>query len=194
MESTNILGSIMNSYMSPEEEGMLYDTMVHAKGSWFSWISAVLGAFVVGLSGLVPLLIMPNNSTTHTAATVTSKNMHNELHRITQSKEVQTKKRKMSRKLSFNQESLQLFPNGNLSVEDRTLKRYLSFAVGGLLGDICLHLLPEIYNVKVDSAAEDQHNKGHHMQLGISILVGILSFLAIEKLFEFTQVLPSLIP
>ena len=68
-----------------------------------------------------------------------------------------------------------------------TLNRYLSFAVGGLLGDICLHLLPEIYSEIVDSTM--LHDDGRQLRLGLSILTGILSFLAIEKLFDMTQVI-----
>ena len=30
--------------------------------SWTTWTSAILGAFVVGLSGLVPLLLLPDTS------------------------------------------------------------------------------------------------------------------------------------
>ena len=76
----------------------------------------------------------------------------------------------------------------NMSQEnnEQTLNRYLSFAVGGLLGDICLHLLPEIYSDKVDSSII--YDEGRQLQLGLSILTGILSFLAIEKLFDITQV------
>ena len=69
---------------------------------------------------------------------------------------------------------------------EQTLNRYLSFAVGGLLGDICLHLLPEIYSDKVDSSII--YDEGRQLRLGLSILTGILSFLAIEKLFDITQV------
>ena len=48
--------------------------------------------------------------------------------------------------------------------------------VGSLLGDICLHLLPEVYS-----------SEGDKRLLGLVILAGILSFLSIEKIFEFTQ-------
>ena len=69
---------------------------------------------------------------------------------------------------------------------EQTLNRYLSFAVGGLLGDICLHLLPEIYSAKIDSSTI--YDERRQLRLGLSILTGILSFLAIEKLFDITQV------
>ena len=68
---------------------------------------------------------------------------------------------------------------------EQTLNRYLSFAVGGLLGDICLHLLPEIYSAKIDSSTI--YDERRQLRLGLSILTGILSFLAIEKLSDITQ-------
>ena len=61
-------------------------------------------------------------------------------------------------------------------VNKKSLNRHLSFAVGSLLGDICLHLLPEVYS------AEGADKR----LLGLVILAGILSFLSIEKIFEFT--------
>lgn len=59
------------------------------------------------------------------------------------------------------------------------LKLLLSFAVGGLLGDVFLHLLPEAW----------EHlraiNGGHkeHTRLGLWVITGMLSFLIIEKIF-----------
>ena len=69
------------------------------QNSWFPWTSAILGSLTVGLSGVVPLLVIPSNGK---------------------------------------------------STEDpdrakRNLNRQLSFAVGGLLGDVFLHLIPEAY-------------------------------------------------
>lgn len=53
------------------------------------------------------------------------------------------------------------------------LKLFLSFAVGGLLGDVFLHLLPEAWNHV--NTSED------FMWIGKWVLAGILSFLLIEK-------------
>ena len=63
-----------------------------------------------------------------------------------------------------------------LAQAEKSLNRHLSFAVGGLLGDICLHLLPEVYTGSSDKRL-----------LGLLILAGILSFLSIEKIFDFTN-------
>ena len=71
--------------------------------TWFHWTSAILGSFLVGLSGIIPLILLPQ-------------------------------------KISQNSDNN---PNSN-----RNLNRQLSFAVGGLLGDVFLHLVPEAYSAK----------------------------------------------
>jgi len=60
------------------------------------------------------------------------------------------------------------------------LKLLLSFAVGGLLGDVFLHLLPEAWS-HIHKVSDDVH-KGH-MNIGLWIMVGLFSFLVIEKIF-----------
>lgn len=60
------------------------------------------------------------------------------------------------------------------------LKLLLSFAVGGLLGDVFLHLLPEAW-AAVDKGG--QHDHFGHTKIGLWVLAGILSFLIIEKVF-----------
>ena len=49
----------------------------------------------------------------------------------------------------------------------------LSFAVGSLLGDVFLHLLPESYT---------------QASQGLWVLAGLLAFLIIEKVFEATDI------
>jgi len=56
------------------------------------------------------------------------------------------------------------------------LKLLLGFSVGGLLGDVFLHLLPEAYdNCKTGDAAEIR-------SIGINVLLGLMFCLFIEKL------------
>lgn len=59
------------------------------------------------------------------------------------------------------------------------LKLLLSFAVGGLLGDVFLHLLPEAW-AHIDKGG---HNHEGHTKLGLWVITGMLSFLIIEKIF-----------
>ncbi|WAR21160.1 S39AD-like protein, partial [Mya arenaria] len=59
------------------------------------------------------------------------------------------------------------------------LKLLLSYAVGGLLGDVFLHLLPEAWQ-HLDKGG---HDHDAHIRLGLWVIAGMLSFLIIEKMF-----------
>ena len=54
----------------------------------------------------------------------------------------------------------------------------LSFAVGGLLGDVFLHLLPEAWGA---------HDRDVGMSLGVWVIVGLLSFMLVEKIVKITE-------
>jgi len=56
------------------------------------------------------------------------------------------------------------------------LRCFLSFAVGSLLGDVFLHLLPEAWK----KCSEN----GSHTSNGLLVVFGVLSFSFIEKLFQ----------
>ncbi|XP_070541377.1 zinc transporter ZIP13-like [Ptychodera flava] len=58
------------------------------------------------------------------------------------------------------------------------LNLLLSFAVGGLLGDVFLHLLPEALT-HVDTENAESNN----VAVGLWVIIGILSFLILEKVF-----------
>ncbi|XP_078487999.1 zinc transporter ZIP13 [Ciona intestinalis] len=73
--------------------------------------------------------------------------------------------------------------NGGLNKKDGSvqLQRLLSFAVGGLLGDVFLHLLPESWE-------QLNNNSGSHTHWpavgnGLWVLIGLISFCLLEKLF-----------
>ncbi|XP_026472823.1 zinc transporter ZIP13 homolog isoform X2 [Ctenocephalides felis] len=99
------------------------------------WIFSVLGSILIGLSGVLPLLIIPLEGGEH-------------------------------------------FKSGG---GGKLLRVLLSFAVGGLLGDVFLHLLPEAW--------ENYSNKGDSgggspsMTCGCWVLAGLLLFTMVEKLF-----------
>ena len=57
-------------------------------------------------------------------------------------------------------------------------KGILSFSVGGLLGDVFLHLLPEAYGTSTEV---------HGLGIGLWVLAGLLSFLAVEKMMTLTE-------
>uniref|UniRef100_A0A1A9V3F4 Uncharacterized protein n=1 Tax=Glossina austeni TaxID=7395 RepID=A0A1A9V3F4_GLOAU len=101
------------------------------------WVFSLLGSMVIGLSGILPLAIIP-----------------------TDDKEKQGYKD----------------PG-----ESKFLKVLLSFAVGGLLGDVFLHLLPEAWEGDNQFTSE-----GHQPPLrsGLWVLSGILIFTVVEKVFS----------
>ena len=72
------------------------DVLTRLPVNWTQWAGAILGSLLVGLTGVLPLIIVPTKL-------------------------------------------------GAGSVSDENLKYLLGFAVGGLLGDVFLHLLPETY-------------------------------------------------
>lgn len=61
------------------------------------------------------------------------------------------------------------------------MKILLSFAVGGLLGDVFLHLLPEAWSHDLESSKDGEHPS---MRSGLWLLAGILIFTIVEKIFS----------
>lgn len=65
----------------------------------------------------------------------------------------------------------------------RTLKLLLSFAVGGLLGDVFLHLLPEAWG-RLQRGTESPVQA--HLTLGLWVLLGVFTFIILELVFSAT--------
>lgn len=61
---------------------------------------------------------------------------------------------------------------------NQTMQAVLSFAVGGLLGDVFLHLLPEAWG--------PQREGRHVCSVGVWVLVGLFVFMCVEKLARVT--------
>ncbi|KAJ3654735.1 hypothetical protein Zmor_013906 [Zophobas morio] len=103
---------------------------------YMPWLWAMIGSILVGLSGVLPLLVIPIDQT------------------------------------------------DNLKQGDSAnkLKTLLSFAVGGLLGDVFLHSLPEIW-------ANDVANNGGQptTTTGLLILSGLVVFVVAEKFFTVIE-------
>ncbi|CAL9701585.1 unnamed protein product [Knipowitschia caucasica] len=59
------------------------------------------------------------------------------------------------------------------------LKQLLSFAIGGLLGDVFLHLLPEAWALSGSSVSK----QNHYTSQGFWLIAGLLAFLLLEKMF-----------
>lgn len=94
---------------------------------YLSWLGAILGTVLVGLSGLLPMLIIPLDA---------GENLRSE--------------------------------QGS-----RRLRLLLSFAVGGLLGDVFLHLFPESYGA-ISKSGRNTHTG--YLMMGIWILGLYFSF------------------
>ncbi|XP_065371421.1 zinc transporter ZIP13 homolog [Calliphora vicina] len=124
---------------------MLYTHLVnqyvpeYIKGLEYTpWVFSLLGSVVIGLSGILPLLIIPTDE-------------------------------------KLNKQGYK-DPG-----ESKFLKVLLSFAVGGLLGDVFLHLLPEAW----EGDNEKSTSSGHpSLNSGLWVLSGILIFTIVEKIFS----------
>jgi len=103
---------------------------------WTQWAGAIVGACLVGLTGVLPLWVIPAKA-------------------------------------------LGTAPS---APADDNLKYLLAFAVGGLLGDVFLHLLPETYQHVIDSDEE-----GGLFRIGVATLTGVLAFLVLEKVLEMSN-------
>lgn len=78
--------------------------------------------------------------------------------------------------------------------KEHLLKLLLSFASGGLLGDAFLHLIPHAlapHSGKEShhghSHLEESEGHGHDMTVGLSVLMGILTFLLVEKMVRLLK-------
>ncbi|XP_072128226.1 zinc transporter ZIP13 [Mobula birostris] len=63
------------------------------------------------------------------------------------------------------------------------LKRLLSFAIGGLLGDVFLHLLPEAWAYTCNRNPDGGYSREQQRKLGFWVIVGLLTFFVLEKIF-----------
>lgn len=63
------------------------------------------------------------------------------------------------------------------------LKRLLSFAIGGLLGDVFLHLLPEAWAYTCNRNADGDHSREQQKKLGFWVIIGLFAFFILEKVF-----------
>uniref|UniRef100_H2Z2P0 Zinc transporter ZIP13 n=1 Tax=Ciona savignyi TaxID=51511 RepID=H2Z2P0_CIOSA len=73
--------------------------------------------------------------------------------------------------------------SSNTGTGSAQLQRLLSFAVGGLLGDVFLHLLPESWDQLKNSNQDGSHTHWPAVDNGLWVLIGLISFCLLEKLF-----------
>ena len=101
-----------------------------------------------------------------------------------------------------------ILPIDNSQERQPFLKILLSFASGGLLGDAFLHLIPHAlvphsHNLQAESDSHshshgdrhghhhshdhEHHGHGHDMSVGLCVLLGIVTFLVVEKLVRIIK-------
>ncbi|XP_021388965.2 zinc transporter ZIP13 [Lonchura striata] len=123
--------------------GSLCDKEAESWGHLFSserldaWICSLIGSFMVGLSGVFPLLVIP----LETGAALRSE------------------------------------------AGSHRLKQLLSFAIGGLLGNVFLHLLPEAWAYTCSATTGKGQSFQQQKLLGLWVIIGFLTFLVLEKIF-----------
>lgn len=79
-------------------------------------------------------------------------------------------------------------PSKTSNFEPKNMRFLLSFAVGSLLGDVFLHLLPEAFGHLQESVSKglvDAHTG--QMQIGLWILIGLLTFIIVEMIFSLEK-------
>uniref|UniRef100_A0A8B9SQM0 Zinc transporter ZIP13 n=1 Tax=Anas platyrhynchos TaxID=8839 RepID=A0A8B9SQM0_ANAPL len=70
-----------------------------------------------------------------------------------------------------------------LRSEGNRLKQLLSFAIGGLLGNVFLHLLPEAWAYTCSATTGEGQSFQQQKLLGLWVIIGFLTFLTLEKIF-----------
>ncbi|KAM6462711.1 zinc transporter ZIP13 isoform 1-T2 [Liasis olivaceus] len=67
------------------------------------------------------------------------------------------------------------------------MKQLLSFAVGGLLGNVFLHLLPEAWAYTCSATAGEGQSFQQQKLLGLWVIIGLLTFLSLQKMFPDSE-------
>lgn len=82
-----------------------------------------------------------------------------------------------------------LVPLDKSKEKEPLLKILLAFASGGLLGDAFLHLIPHALEPHGHGHSHEggDHDHSHDMSVGISVLLGIMTFLLVEKLVRLVK-------
>ncbi|XP_056382508.1 zinc transporter ZIP13 isoform X2 [Hyla sarda] len=66
----------------------------------------------------------------------------------------------------------------------KRLKQLLSFAIGGLLGDVFVHLLPEAWAYTCSATTGSSQSLQQQRLLGLWVIIGFFAFLILEKTFS----------
>ena len=134
-----------------------------------SWILAIVCSALVGLSGLLPVLFIPEHAIQNEIPEETYTNSNNKIN---------------NNYLYHHPRYIENLPHRKC-MKGR-LKLMLSFAVGSLLGDVFLHLLPEAYHKLYSNSTLAKNPKtfihSGHITIGFWSICGILTFVLIEMI------------
>ena len=153
-----------------------------------TWVFAIICSALVGLSGLLPVIFTPE---TAIRCSETEERLCNENESCkaccNQKGYKSTYPHKSCDNNNIHSDSTKEKPTSPKRIEGR-FKYMLCFAVGSLLGDVFLHLLPEAYAKLYTNSTfvEDSEVFIHtgHITIGIWCISGILAFVLIEMLYN----------
>ena len=187
-------GDEILSSMNEDESNspIAIEGIITSNSTVYTWIFAIVCSGLVGLSGLLPVIFTPEyairDEEIENTALTNNRSCHicdtkNKLHNSGSGTQSGNNNLDHSPKIHENT-SERKHINGKL-------KLMLSFAVGGLLGDVFLHLLPEAHHKLYLKAASSEdpvtvmHNG--HISIGIWIILGILTFILVEMIFNINK-------
>jgi len=81
-----------------------------------------------------------------------------------------------------------LFVFSLFDIGHKGLHILLAFAMGSLLGDAFLHLIPHAQSDDHHEHEDHDHHDHHHNGVGLDVLYGILAFLLVEKMLHMMKV------
>ena len=168
-------------------QGVLSEDTTIFSSTVCTWILALICSAMVGLSGLLPVFFTPDDA----IQTRESKNKHAKDDNECKACDSNTEKPNLTSNIKSNNNNVNHLPSESKSITNDKLKLMLSFAVGGLLGDVFLHLLPEAHHKLYLKASEMQdpvkYIQEGHITIGLWILFGILTFIFVEMIFSINK-------
>ena len=165
------------------------DSITTSTGTVYKWIFAIICSALVGLAGLLPVFFTPDQVIQVGASTNKADKTNAICETCASESNLQSSSSPKHNGNSNVKHRLEPPENGSSSsnINDK-LKFMLSFAVGGLLGDVFLHLLPEahynLYRNASNAPDPDTYIHNGHITIGLWILLGILTFVFVEMIFN----------
>jgi len=153
----------------------------------YTWVLALICSAMVGLSGLLPVFFTPDDAIQNQESKKISAPEDKQCKTCESNLEIPN----VTSTIESSNNNINPLPSESKSITNDKLKLMLSFAVGGLLGDVFLHLLPEAHHKLYLKASEMQdpvkYIQEGHLTIGLWILFGILTFIFVEMIFSINK-------